>query len=76
MTKYKGTLNSWYKGTGGGPGLDIDFQSWSQDKLNKCDIDLETYEHTEVGKRPAVLFNNYINDPVKETIFDNHSFMG
>lgn len=66
MTEYKTILNSWHKGTGGGPGLYIYFQTWSHDKLNKYDIDLENYDHTEVGKRPPILFDNYINNPVKK----------
>ena len=65
MTEYKGILHNWHKGTSGGLGLDIYFQSWSKGKKNKYDIDLETYDHTEVGSRPAILFDNYIHDAVK-----------
>ena len=66
MTEYKGILNNWHKGTGGGSGLDVYFQSWSEENNNKYDIDLETYDHTQVGNRPAILFDNYINDAVKK----------
>ena len=62
MTEYKGVLKNWHKGTGGGPGLDIYFQSWSTEKLNKYDIDLSDYDHTLVASRPAIMFENYIND--------------
>ena len=32
MTEYKALLHLWHKGTGGGPGLDIYFESWSEEK--------------------------------------------
>ena len=32
MTEYKALLHKWHKGTGGGPGLDIYFESWSDEK--------------------------------------------
>ena len=61
MTEYKAVLKNWHKGTGGGPGLDIYFQSWSADELNKYDMDLSEYDHTVVGDRPPIIFENYIN---------------
>ena len=59
-------LKNWHKGTGGGPGLDIYFQSWSSDKLNKYDIDLNEYDHTLVANRPTIVFDNYVTDESKK----------
>ena len=50
---------------------------------NKYDIDLETYDHTEVGNWPAIIFDNYIHDAVKKPyltiihLWDNisHNFL-
>ena len=67
MTECKGILNDWYKETSGGPGLDKYFESWSEEKLNKYDINLETYDHTIVSDRPPILIENYICDAVKKT---------
>ena len=55
----------WHKGTGGGPGLDVYFESWSEEKRNKYDVDLETYDHTIVSKRPAICIENYNRDVIK-----------
>ena len=66
MTEYKAVLKDWHKGTGGGPGLDIYFQSWTSDKLNKYDINLTEYDHTVVANRPAIVFENYIRDDTKK----------
>ena len=48
MTEYKSVLERWNKGTGGGPGLNVYFQSWDKEKLDKYDIDLNTCDHTAV----------------------------
>ena len=66
MTEYKTILKNWHEGTGGGPGLDIYFHSWSSDKLNKYDIDFSEYDHTLVGERPAIIFENYTTDGSKK----------
>ena len=66
MTEYKGILNDWNKGTGGGPSLDRYFKGWSEEKLNKYDINLETYNHTIVLDRPPILIENYIRDAAKK----------
>ena len=55
----------WHKGTGGGSGLDVYFESWSEEKRNKYDVDLETYDHTIVSKRPAICIENYNRDVIK-----------
>ena len=56
---YKAALKEWNKGTGGGPGIDAAFQSWDDDKLEKYNVDLETYDHTDIASRPTVLFQYY-----------------
>ena len=66
MTEYKALLHQWYKGTGGGPGLDVYFESWSQEKRDKYDVDLDTYDHTIVTKRPVICIENYNQDVVKK----------
>ena len=66
MTKYKALIHQWHKGTGGGPGLDMYFESWSQEKRDKYDIDLDTYDHTIVTNRPAICIENYNQDVVKQ----------
>ena len=66
MTEYKALLHMWHKGTGGGPGLDIYFESWSQDKKDKYNIDLDSYDHSNVAGRPAILIENYTQDHVKK----------
>ena len=66
MTEYKALLHLWHKGTGGGPGLDIYFESWSDEKKEKYSIDTETYDHSNVAERPAILIENYSHDTVKK----------
>ena len=56
---YKAALKEWFKGTGGGPGIDVAFQIWGDEKLQKYDVDVDTYDHTDVVARPIVLFDNY-----------------
>ena len=50
---------NWYKGTGGGSGLDNMFESWSDEKKNKFDIDLAVYDHTDISNRPVILMDGY-----------------
>ena len=66
MTEYKSLLHQWHKGTGGGPGLDMYFESWSEEKRNKYDVDLDTYDHTNISSRPAISIENYNQDIVKK----------
>ena len=35
MVLYKAVIKEWYKGTGGGSGLNIDFEGWSDTELEK-----------------------------------------
>ena len=65
MTEYKSLLHQWHKGTDGGPGLDIYFESWLAEKLNKYDIVLSEYDHTVVANQPAIIFENYCKDQAK-----------
>ena len=63
-TSYKAVLKNWFKGTGGGPGLDAAFQTWGDDKLEKYNADIETYDHTDVASHPIVLSQNYSKNKV------------
>ena len=56
---YKAALNEWHKGTGGGSGLETEFEKWADDKFEKYGIDHDNYDHTNVESRPLVLFNLY-----------------
>ena len=59
MVNYKAVLKEWHKGTGGGSGLATEFEGWSDAKLQRYDIDIDNYDHTDVSSRPAVLINGY-----------------
>ena len=37
------------------------FEGWSANKLSKYDIDLDTYDHSEIANRPAILVQCYSN---------------
>ena len=52
-------LHQWFKGTGGGSGLLSMFETWSEEKLDKYDIDPTIYDHSEVGSRPSILMDGY-----------------
>ena len=65
MTEYKAVFNKWFKGTGGGSGLAVHLETWSDAKLQKYNIDLDDYDHTDVSNRPAILFDKYHNDSHK-----------
>ena len=56
---YKEILKKWYKGTGGGSGESTLFEGWSDEKLQRHDIDPDTYDHTNIASRPAVLMEGY-----------------
>ena len=61
---YKAALKDWFKGTGGGPGIDAAFQTWGNEKVEKYDVDLDTYDHTDVNSRPVILFQNYTKNKI------------
>ena len=52
MVQYKACLKEWHKGTGGGSGLAIEFESWDKCKFEK-------YDHTNISSRPPILMNLY-----------------
>ena len=66
MTEYKALLHLWHKGTCGRPGLDMYFESWSEEKRNKYDVDLDTYDHSIISKRPVICIEKYNQDIVKK----------
>ena len=59
MVLYKAVLKVWHKGTSGGSSLATDFEGWSDAKLEKLNIELDNYDHTNVVTRPDVLINGY-----------------
>ena len=68
MTEYKECLSNWNKGTGGGSGLASKFETWSDDKLNKYDIDPSIYDHTDVQNRPSILMEGYTKNKMYLTV--------
>ena len=52
-------LKNWFKGTGGGTGDCSLFEGWSDEKLEKYDIDPDTYDHTNIATRPAIMMEGY-----------------
>ena len=61
---YKACLKDWFKGTGGGPGIDKAFESWNDEMRAKYEYDPETYDHTDVASRPIILFQGYTKNRV------------
>ena len=59
LVSYKAALNDWHKGTGGGSGLETEFEKWDDDKFQKYNIEHDDYDHTNIASRPLVLFNLY-----------------
>ena len=59
LVMYKAALTDWHMGTGGGSGLDIEFEKWDEDKFDRYKINPEDYDHTDVSQRPLVLFDMY-----------------
>ena len=54
-TSYKIVLKDWHSSTGGGSWISSMYEGWSDAKLNEFDMDIETYDNTNVETRPAVL---------------------
>ena len=50
--EYKAVLHDWFASTGGGSGDASMFEYWGDEKLNKYDVDIETYDHTNIKERP------------------------
>ena len=49
----------WFLGTGGGDGCTSMFENWDEAKYEKYGVDMDTYDHHDVSKRPTVLINLY-----------------
>ena len=56
---YKSVLKERYMDTGGGSGVVTLFEGWSDAKLGKFNIDVEIYDHTNVGNMPTILIIKY-----------------
>ena len=42
--------------------MKANFETWSDDKFNKYDIDLDTYDHTDINSRPPILMDLYVKN--------------
>ena len=58
LQEYKEVLHEWNKGTGGGTGLQDKFKTWSEEKLNKYDIDPLVYDHCDIASMPMILIED------------------
>ena len=58
---YKAVLKTWFKGTSGSSGITIRLESWDGEKLNRYNIDIDTYDHTNMGNMPSILRYHYCN---------------
>lgn len=50
---------------GGGPVLSPLFDGWINRKLDKYNDDMDTYDHTNRGSRPFILFAGYCSQRTK-----------
>ena len=42
--------------------MKANFETWSEDKFNKYDIDIDTYDHTDINSRPPILMDLYVKN--------------
>ena len=61
---YKLVLKKWHQDTGGGSGLATLFEGWSDRKLDKDNVDIDDYDHSNRGARPPILFVGYCTQTV------------
>ena len=61
MATYTSALYKWHKWTGNGSGVITSLEDWSDNKLEKYNIDLETYNHTNVANHPSLFRDIQIN---------------
>ena len=59
LSKYKDILEQWYKGTGGGSAFASMFETWSEEKLLKYNINQDEYDHIKIQNRPKMLMEGY-----------------
>ena len=59
LVEYKSILKLWYSGTGGGSGDKSLFETWSDEKLTKYEINMDNYDHCDIAERPSILFDGY-----------------
>jgi len=61
---YKAVLKNWFKGTGGGTGDSTLFEGWLDEQLEKYNINPDTYDHTNIATRPAIMMEGYCTQRV------------
>lgn len=66
-------LKKWHKDTGDRPGLATLLKGWSDAKLDKYDVNIDEYDHSNCGSRPSILFAGYCT---KKSTFDCYTSMG
>ena len=68
MSEYREVLKNWFKGTGGGSGEYNMFENWSDEKLNKYNINPELYDHTNIQVCPPIMIKGYAKNKKYLTI--------
>ena len=78
LAQYRMLLNNWFKGTGGGSGLETMFESWSDEQFEKFGINRDEYDHTNVATRNPIFASLYDdnNSPFLTFIFMHDSANG
>ena len=59
LKEYRDMLKLWFQGTGGGSGDKALFESWTEEKLDRWDIDPSLYDHTDIASRPSIMIDGY-----------------
>ena len=78
LAQYRILLNNWFKGTGGGSGLETMFESWSDEQFEKFGINRDEYDHTNIATRNPIFASLYDdnNSPFLTFIFMHDSANG
>lgn len=56
---YESVLSEWHTWTSGGSGISTLFESWSDEKLEKYNILIDDYDHTDVANQRAVVLSEH-----------------
>lgn len=68
---YKAVLKNWFKVIVGMTGDSTLFEGWSDETLERYNIDPDTYDHTHISTRPALMMEGYCTHriPFRTVIF-------